>query len=124
MQCVPCELRCGVQRVRSVAVAKCRRERENWQHTSGNHPHTTFGDGELIRLGVVSGSSVLLNGWWANSHQNLALMYKEHHLHLAGVLGPLEAFCRQLDNSRAEEGKSHYLGILESRSSNVTSDDR
>ena len=59
------------------------------KHTSWNHPHTTFGDGKLVRLGLKS-TYVLSQSRRADIHQYLALMHKEHHLHLAGIFRPLE----------------------------------
>ena len=96
-------------------------KKEKQKRTSWNDPHTTFGDCELVRLGLAAGcaASILLDGRRAYRHQNLALVNEKHHLHLARVLRAFESLWRQLDNTGAEEWEGHNLGVLEGRSSNV-----
>jgi hypothetical protein len=109
-----------------VAMAGCEGKGRIQEHTSWDHPHTTFGDRELVHLAFAASTctSILLPRRRADRHQNLALVHEEDHLHLARVLRPLEAVWWQLDNSGAEEGKRHYFSILESRLSHVAGHDR
>jgi hypothetical protein len=85
--------------MRSDWGEKGKKSKEKQKHTSWNDPHTTFGDRELVRLGLAAryAVAVLLDCRRANRHQNLAFVHKEHHLHLARVLRALEALWWQLD---------------------------
>ena len=107
-------------------IGEGEKSKEKQKHTSWNDPHTTFGDGELVRLGLAAryATAILLDCRRPNRHQNLAFVHKEHHLHLARVLRALEALWWQLDDTGAEEREGHDLGVLEGRSSNIPGYDR
>lgn len=104
----------------------CEEGKEKQKRTSWDDPYTTFGNRELVRLGLAAGhtASILLDCRRANRHQNLALVHKEHHLHLARVFRALETLWWQLDDTGAKEWEGHYLGVLEGRSGNVPGHNR
>ena len=82
-------------------IGEGEKSKEKQKHTSWNDPHTTFGDCELVRLGLSAryAAPILPDCRWANRDENLAFVYKEHHLHLLRVLHALEALWWQLDDA-------------------------
>lgn len=102
------------QRNASAADRRDKRQGDRRTLTSGYNPNSTPRDGERVRLPIRCGSHL---------DHDLALVHEEAHLHLAAILRTLEAFWRQFDDARAEEGQGHDFGVLEFRPCHVAGDD-